>query len=123
MWNKTRKRDAEGKTAVTARPESEWLRLDRPELRIVSDDAWDAAHARLRGIRARLETAQGSRPGIRRDIDSKYLLSGFARCATCGGTLVGPESGPRRQRGIFLRLPRARETRRDGLRQRARVAR
>ncbi len=40
VWNKTRKRDAEGKTPPTARPESEWLRLDQPELRIVSDTAW-----------------------------------------------------------------------------------
>jgi len=38
VWNKTRKRDAEGKTAVSSRPESEWLRLDRPDLRIVSDE-------------------------------------------------------------------------------------
>ena len=38
VWNKTKKRDAGGKTAPAARPESEWLRLDRPDLRIVSDD-------------------------------------------------------------------------------------
>jgi hypothetical protein len=43
------KRDAEGKTAATARPETEWLRVDRPELRIVSDEAWNAGQRPSRG--------------------------------------------------------------------------
>ena len=85
VWNKTRKRDAAGRTAVTARPESEWLRSDRPELRIVSDDLWNAVHARL-GARRQFVRGQAVRPG--RDIESKYLLSGFARCGTCGGAMV-----------------------------------
>ncbi len=87
VWNKTRKRDPEGKTNAMPRPESEWLRLDRPELRIVSEKTWQAVHARLRGRRTILATA-GGRPRQLHDIDSKYLLSGFARCATCGGTLA-----------------------------------
>ena len=97
VWNKTRKRDAEGKTATTVRPESEWLRLDRPELRIVSEDVWRAAHERLRGTR--LVIAPGRRPG--RDIESKYLLSGFARCGTCGGTLSVVSRCHRRKRAFF----------------------
>jgi hypothetical protein len=77
------------------------LHVDRPDLRIVSDEAWKAAHARLRGIRARLETAQGTRPGVRRDIDSKYLLSGFARCGTCGGTLSALSRSHGKKRAFF----------------------
>ncbi len=84
VWNKTRKRNADGKTSPTARRESEWLRLVKPELRIVSDTAWQKVQTRLRGLR-RTSTTTGRRPP--RDIESKYLLSGFARCATCGGTL------------------------------------
>jgi site-specific DNA recombinase len=98
VWNKTKKRDAAGRTAVSARPEAEWMRFDRPDLRIVSDETWRAAHARLGGIRSQLATARGGRPvGRRRDIDSKYLLSGFARCARCGGSLavVSQERGKR----------------------------
>jgi DNA invertase Pin-like site-specific DNA recombinase len=87
IWNKTKTRDAEGKTAVTKRPESDWLRFDRPELRIVSEDLWAAAHNRLRPNGNQLPTAHGLRAFRRRDIESKYLLSGFARCATCGGSL------------------------------------
>ena len=98
VWNKTKKRDAAGRTAPTARPEAEWMRFDRPDLRIVSDEVWHTAHARLGGIRSQLATARGGQPaGRRRDIDSKYLLSGFARCARCGGTLsvVSQERGKR----------------------------
>ena len=89
VWNKTKKRDAAGRTAPTTRPEAEWMRFDRPDLRIVSDEAWHAAHARLGGIRTQLATARGGQAvGRRHDRDSKYLLSGFARCARCGGSLA-----------------------------------
>ncbi|MDQ3420060.1 MAG: recombinase family protein, partial [Acidobacteriota bacterium] len=101
VWNQTRKRNRWGQTAPEPRPESEWLRLDRPDLRIVTEEAWQAAHARLRGIRAKLATAQGDRPAVRRDIESKYLLSGFARCATCGGTLSALSRRDGKQRAYF----------------------
>jgi site-specific DNA recombinase len=88
VYNQTRRRAADGSTTYAARPESEWLRVDRPELRIVSTDAWTAAHSRLEGIRTHLALASGGRMGRRRrDIDSAYLLSGFARCAQCGGSI------------------------------------
>jgi len=87
VWNKTRKRDAEGKTAVTSRPEEEWLRVDRPELRIVSDDAWAAAHRRLKTARVQYERVTHGHRRPHRDRDSKYLLTGFGRCALCGGGL------------------------------------
>jgi DNA invertase Pin-like site-specific DNA recombinase len=103
VWNQTRKRDAQGRTAPAARPETEWLRLDQPDLRIVSDDAWQAAHTRLRKVRTQLKIADGMRPAVRRDIDSKYLLSGFARCGTCGGSLsvLSRSRGRRNTRGYF----------------------
>ncbi len=88
MWNRTRKRDQWGQHRQTARPGAEWLRQDVPALRIVTETAWQAAHARLSGIRAHLLKVSGGRSGARaRDIDSRYLLSGFARCAVCGGSL------------------------------------
>ena len=82
VWNKTRKRDARGQTAVAARPEAEWERLERPALRIVSEDLWRATARRLAAARAVYEHAQRRPP---RDADSKYLLTGFARCGVCGG--------------------------------------
>jgi site-specific DNA recombinase len=76
VWNQTQKRNKWGQTSPSARPEGEWLRLDRPDLRIVSEEAWNAAHTRLRAMKTRLATAQGERPIVRRDIDSPYLLVG-----------------------------------------------
>jgi site-specific DNA recombinase len=92
VWNATRKRDQWGQQKTSGRPEREWIRAAAPALRIVSDEVWNAAQARLRGIRAQLVTASSNGPGGRRkprarDIESSYLLSGFARCAVCGGGL------------------------------------
>ncbi len=89
IWNRTQKRDAWGQKHLRRRPESEWIRTSAPALRIVSDAEWHAAHARLAGVRARLLDAAGGTLGNRRarDIESNYLLAGFARCGVCGGSL------------------------------------
>ena len=102
VWAKTRKRDAEGKTAPTDRPVSEWLRVDRPELRIVPDDLWDAAHARLDTARAAYDRQTHGRRRYRRDQDSKYLLTGFGKCAICnGGVCVRTRAHGASQRAHF----------------------
>ncbi len=80
-----RKRDTTGQTAPTARPESEWLRIERPELRIVSEEEWDAVQRRLVSARADYARQTRSRRQYQRDQDSKYLLTGFGRCHVCGG--------------------------------------
>lgn len=87
QWNKSRKRDQWGQRAQAARPEHEWLTIAAPALRIVSDADWRAAHRQI--ARARVEydrVTHGQRRPLR-DRDSKYLLPGFARCASCGGGL------------------------------------
>ncbi len=87
VWNRTRKRDQWGQRRQQARPAGEWLEVEAPHLRVVSESLWRAVQARREERRARYLAATGGkyfgRP--RRDVDSKYLLSGFARCATCGG--------------------------------------
>ena len=83
VWNKTQKRDQSGQRDQRPRPETEWLRLDRPDLRIVSDRDWEAAHQRLRSPRIPRDT-HGRRP---RQLESPYLLSGHGRCSTCGGAI------------------------------------
>jgi len=79
-----------------------------PHLRIVSDASWDAVHRRLEGARAiYLRTNKGllwGRPTS--GIESKYLLSGLARCGSCGGSLVvrsraSGAPGRRRRRAFF----------------------
>src|SRR5262249_57378669 len=71
------------------RDESEWLTVSAPDLRIISDDLWLRVKERLQrsgAIYAR--TSRGrllSRPRPRDE--SAYLLTGFARCGVCGGTI------------------------------------
>jgi hypothetical protein len=71
-------------------PESEWIKTTDPSLRLVSDDLWQAAHARLSASRAVYLTRNDGRPGRKPEagLESKYLLSGFLRCQTCGGNMV-----------------------------------
>ncbi len=63
-WNKTAKRDAWGQKAPHARPAAEWIVVTKPELQIVSDDLWAAAHARLQCTHgAYLRATKGQRWG------------------------------------------------------------
>lgn len=79
VWNKTRKRDRWGQTRVSDRPETDWLRVPAPQLRIVPESLWRAAHARIAAAR---ELTHVSRASGR---VSQYLLPGLARCAWCNG--------------------------------------
>ena len=87
VWNRTRKRDQWGQHRQHARPEEEWLEVDAPELRLVSESLWRLVQDRREERRARYFQATGGKRFGRppRDVDSKYLLPGFARCARCGG--------------------------------------
>lgn len=89
IWNQTRKRDTRGRRHQTGRPEADWIRVPVPTLRIVSDDLWARAHARLDAARGvYLKGTQGQafgRPALGNP--SKYLLTNFAQCGTCGGPL------------------------------------
>jgi site-specific DNA recombinase len=79
IWNRTRKRNAWGQKHQLARPEGAWLRVESRQLRLVSEELWAAAHAEM--ARRREQWACGDRSYR----GSRYLLSGFARCAVCGG--------------------------------------
>jgi site-specific DNA recombinase len=100
VWNQKRKRDRWGVKRYLDRPEGEWIQVDAPELRIVAEDLWQAAHRRLDA--ARQIYAAGARV-TDRPAQEKYLLSGIARCATCGGSLVAFTRDYKRagQRGRF----------------------
>jgi site-specific DNA recombinase len=104
IWNRTQKRDKWGQKRPSARPEADWLRRRVPELQIVSDDGWKAAHDRLTAINARLKAFGGGRR--RRDSDSNYLLPGFARCSVCGGGMgVVTRSHGKRRAAFYGALP------------------
>ena len=63
VWNRTKKRDTWGVKCQRPRPESEWLRVPAPALRIVDEALWDAAHARLAATRQTYLRTQGGRCG------------------------------------------------------------
>jgi DNA invertase Pin-like site-specific DNA recombinase len=82
VWNKreffrhpiTKKRQARW------RPESEWKRLERPDLRIIRQDLWDRVQAR-RSARSR----RGGRPAGTGRRNS--ILAGVLKCGVCGGPM------------------------------------
>jgi site-specific DNA recombinase len=88
-YGMTRKRDMWGQRRTQKRPNAEVLVVDQPLWRTVSQGEWDAAHARHAASAAALAiTAPGSSSRPRLGVASKYLLSGLARCASCGGSLI-----------------------------------
>jgi len=89
VWNRSQKVMRGGTRRQRRRPDSDWVRIDAPELRIVSPELWQRVQARLGRTKAlyprhgdgRLQ-GQPAHPD-----ESKYLLTGFAKCAVCGGAM------------------------------------
>lgn len=87
LWNRTRKRNGFGQRHLNKRDRSEWVRLEVPELQIVSDALWEAAHARLTAARKVYLAGTQNNPWGRPPSGTvaKYLLTGIGRCGVCGG--------------------------------------
>ncbi len=98
-----REGDGERRTVAVRRPDREVYRRVDESLRIVSDRDWRAVQDRLAAVTADLVARDGqhNRGGRQRDDDSRYLLTGHARCASCRSTMSviswpGIGGGPRR---------------------------
>jgi site-specific DNA recombinase len=89
VYNKTRKRDAWGQQNQQPRPESEWIRVPMPHLRIVTDEQWECAQQQRASKRKVFgpKTSGRLQHGPTDGGESKYLLPGLARCAGCNGTI------------------------------------
>src|SRR5581483_476685 len=87
VWNQTRKRNTWGVKQQQRRPDAERIVVAAPQLRIVSEELWTAAHDRLAAARATyLRHTDGRVWGKPTNgIESKYLLSGLMQCSVCGG--------------------------------------
>ena len=89
IWNRRKfsKNPITGETTPRKKPESEWIINDVPDLRIVSDELWQQAQARIHENEKRTKEvrertgSKHSRPGG----GPKYLFSGILRCGVCGG--------------------------------------
>ncbi len=108
IWGRGKKRDAWGRRQ-TRRRESfrapdDCVRREAPELRIVSDELWQAAHERLQRSRHVYGRAMAGRLQGKpaNGIESRYLLTGFAVCAWCGGALTIRSSSRGRRRAYFV---------------------
>jgi Site-specific recombinases, DNA invertase Pin homologs len=84
IWNRSKwsKDPFTGRRRRSEKPESEWVSVEHPELRIIDEDLWNAVQRRFAEVNAR---TQGRRnPGAK----PKYLLSGLMKCGTCGASMV-----------------------------------
>jgi recombinase-like zinc beta ribbon protein len=79
------------------------MTVPAPDLRVVSDALSSAVHERLAEVRvAYLRGTNGKLWGRpERTTDSKYLLTGLARCATCNGSLFVKSRSHGRKRAYF----------------------
>lgn len=93
VWNQHEKIVRGGTKKRRQREEKDWIRIEAPDLRIIAPDVWEA-------VQARLAKVKGTGHSPVRDQDSKYLLTGMARCAHCGGpmTIVGQDYHRRKGR-------------------------
>ena len=77
--------------------------MPAPQLRIVSDELWAAAHSRLNATRQTYLRTQGGRLWGRppSGLAGKYLLTGIARCGICGAGFEVRSRSHGRRREFF----------------------
>ena len=87
-----------------ARPATEWVTVEVPALRIVSEELSSATRERLANARAAYLRATGDqlhgRP-LARASTSKYLLTGLGECACCSGGMIVRSHDYRPRRYVY----------------------
>ena len=99
LWNRQKKvkNPDTGRSTYRLNPESEWIRAEAPELRIVPQELWDAAKARQDELTALYrKQIEASRQATKRSLAMngnlnathrpRTLLSGLLFCGCCGGS-------------------------------------
>lgn len=83
VWNRSRwVKDPDTKRRQRfVRPAAEWRVDERPQLRILSDDEWQA-------VRTRMDTPRNRGGGRGRSGMPTTLFGGMLRCGLCGGAVV-----------------------------------
>lgn len=94
VWNESQKVVRGGTKKRRVRPESDRITVEAPELRILTPDLWETVQTKLARSKDR------TKPCLR-DIQGKYLLTGMARCAHCGGPMMVVGPGTSRRQGRF----------------------
>ena len=89
LWNRTQKvrNPKTGRSVSRPRPESEWLRVDVPDWRIVDEQLWNAAHQRIH-LNKRLGASRCG--GLA--VEAQQVVQGKRESAARG---IGAEAGMR----------------------------
>jgi site-specific DNA recombinase len=108
LWGKTRKirNPANGRRINRHKPASEWVRVEAPEQRIVSDALWNQVQDRLAYVN-RVFGDHGKKGGLLRSraASSRYLFSGFLKCGLCGSNFVIVSGAGRNHRAADYGCP------------------
>lgn len=90
IWNRQHfvKNPVTQKRQARPNPPEDWILEEVPELRIISDDLWQATKDRQGAIRADMNPAgvQSTRPRPERARRPEYLFSGLVKCGCCGAS-------------------------------------
>jgi hypothetical protein len=86
VWNRLRyvKNPDTRKRVSRLNPAAEWISKSVPDLRIISDELWDAAKERQKATRR----AIGDGGNIGRARRPQYLFSGLTKCGVCGSGFI-----------------------------------
>ena len=87
VWHKTKivRNPVKQRKEQHPRPESEWVRVEVPHWRIVSEELWDAVRKEMQ---KRSEGDWRKEGGLNKsEASRRYLFSGVLICAKCGGKL------------------------------------
>ena len=86
VWNRLAyvRDPATGKRVSRLRPETDWVRVEAPELRIVPDDLWQSAKARQAEIDAMPGRAEAKATEFWKRRRPHHLLTGKVVCGDCG---------------------------------------
>lgn len=82
-----------GRKIQRYRRRSEWKIVERPEMRIISDELWERAQATRKEIRQAVASKESLARGKSGKYHSQHLFSGFAKCGTCGGAISSVSGG------------------------------
>lgn len=91
VWNTRQKVrvPGTGKRIWRPRPESEWVIVDAPQLRIVDRETFAAVRRRFETVKNLWSRAGARNSGLLSGQQrSVYLFSGLLRCAECGGSIA-----------------------------------
>jgi site-specific DNA recombinase len=90
IWNRRKYQKVPGTNRRVARPrpESQWVRTEIPDIRIVTEELWARVRRRFSILQAAYKTCGRGGGLLPRAATSPYLFSGILKCGLCGANLI-----------------------------------